>query len=351
MSAVRDVINPFLMACRGSLQRTTGESPRRGHPDDHIHYAEQARALLGNHANDGLIDTMRFRLARRLDQRDKAKLEKDPAWRKMADNAYPYRNRKTGKLRMFRWRVYVNETTGAKVIAGRKSTRVTFSPIRVLGHANNLHVDLVPIADLRRIIPEMTVDLLPWSSLTRTPWILTWVALTRNFRIQGDRDFFWPFLSMNSWTHSREKRWKGDEFLRKQHEWARKSPGPKQRLVMYDKRMEMYAHGGDGEEARGITRIESSYFGSNQTFKLAPFLPPGMDIHLIVDGKPMGFSLNYAGLHALLLSDLLGLRPHYQQTQLAKRATVRRRKLRAAETLVRSAYPNAQWQTSPGSAA
>jgi len=76
----------------------------------------------------------------------------------------------------------------------------------------------------------------------------------------------------------------------------------------------------------------------------APFLPPGNDIHLIVDGKPMGFSLNYAGLHALLLSDLLGLRPRCQRAKLAKRATVRRRKLLAAETLIRSAYPNARWQ-------
>jgi len=121
----------------------------------------------------------------------------------------------------------------------------------VLTHASNLHVDHVPIKELPRLIREMTVDLLPGTSMARTPWTLLWIALTRNFRIQGDRDLFWQFASMNQWTHSREKRWKGDEFLRKQHEWARKSPGPKQRLVMYDKYMEMRAHGWDGEEARG----------------------------------------------------------------------------------------------------
>ena len=94
--------------------------------------------------------------------------------------------------------------------------------------------------------------------------------------------------------------------------------------------------------ALGIIRAESSFFGSNYLEKLAPYLPPGDDIHILIGGELVGFNLDYQGLHAAMLSDLLGLLPTKARTKAEERSMVRRNKILAVGILIMLAYPKAR---------
>lgn len=292
---------------------------------------------------------------RRIHPTDLWRIKKDAAW-----TAPPAkRDRVTGKL--YKARRYTHTKTGAVLMLGKYSTRIQFSPIRILGRPSNVHIDLVKPAQLRAVIQQMTVELLPNTGSATRPWTLMWVALTRNMRLGDQRDFVFEMVYRVFWTSHFKRRYepyvpipdnmnKPGE-LRREIDWFRKGRGDKVRMVLYAKLLERITKGkGVGvKAAAGLSRIECTYHGSKYTSRLATALPPGDDIFVKVDGKVQGFAIDYPGLHSLLLGELLKFHLPPRRKCPEMLLSRRRNALLAVEQLIRAAYPRAHWPEPPRS--
>lgn len=319
--------------------------------------ANLANKILKDHTQEGLIDTMKFCVMRRIHPTDLWRIKKDAAWTAPP----PKRDRYTGKL--YKIRRYTHTKTGAVLGLGKYSTRIQFSPIKILGQPSNIRIDLVTPEALKKVIQQMTVELLPNTATSKTPWTLLWVALTRNMKLEGQRDFVFEMMYRVFWTTHKKRRYepyapipivdnmnkKGE--LRREIDWFREGKGNKARMVLYAKLLERITKGKgvDAEAAAGLSRIECTYHGSNYTARLATVLPPGKDLFLNVDGKPKGFAIDYPGLHALLLRELLKFHLPPRRKKPKQLLSRRRNALLAVEQLIRAAYPRARWPEPPRS--
>ena len=306
--------------------------------------------VVSAHSAEGLIDTMRFRFAMRIAPGDRHRLEQNPEWELKKRKKYKDEKGKGKWYKMLSWYLFVHKATGATVKMTEKSTKITFSPIRVLERSHNLYTERPTVEQLRSVIKDMTTGLFPSTSeLRKQPWNLLHIALTRNFQPHVLRDFIYQFGGMiKKWKHCQSKcRVTDDELRHMQLTWANEKRGNKKRLTVYSKFLELVARyfrhdPAQADIALGIIRAESSYFGSNYLEKLAPYLPPGDDIHILIGGELVGFNLNYQGLHAAMLSDLLGLLPTKARTKAEERSMVRRKKILAVGILILLAYPKAR---------
>ena len=308
--------------------------------------------VISAHSTEGLIDTMRFRFPMRIAPGDRHRLEQNPEWELKRRKKYKDEKGKKKWYKMLSWYLFVHKATGATVRMSEKSTRITFSPIRVLERSHNLYTERPTVEQVRSVIKDMTTGLFPSTSkLRKQPWNLLHIALTRNLYLGSLRDFIFQFVGMAWWKHSHSKDRIEDRIEdllgRLQLTWANTKRGNKKRLTLYGKLLEMVAHyfkhdPAEANVAAGIMRVESSYYGSNYLEKLAPYLPPGDDIHIRIGGELVGFNLDYQGLHAAMLSDLLGLLPTKARTKTEERSMVRRNKILAVGMLIMLAYPKAR---------
>ncbi len=303
--------------------------------------------VISAHSTEGLIDTLRFKFPMRIAPGDLHCIKENAAWGLKQKKVYQERRGKS--KRIWNWYLFVHKESGAKITVGKQATRITFSPIRVLERSHNLHTERPTVEQVRSVIKEMTTGLFPSTSkLRKQPWNLLHIALARNFRAHAMRDFIYQFGRMiKKWKHSQSKcRVTDDELRHMQLTWANEKRGNKKRLTVYSKFLELVAHyfRHDPDQANialGIIRVESSYYGSNYLENLAPYLPPGDDIHILIGGELVGFNLDYRGLHAAMLSDLLGLLPTNSRTKAEERSIVRRNKILAVGILIMLAYPKA----------